>query len=184
MLVPIFQLLHAVFELASVRRWSGGEAAADANEAFFTAFEMRGHLFTEQAGEEVAQLGFGYEMLAAIIRDGAGSDCAKRAQELESLAGGTFADREAPDHIIQGERFRRDEEQAEDLADRLRRTEQPPKPNKDLDDLSFHLRQIFRVGRNGVRDSACEMHPPGECEWEAVGSRKNEHERVIVCWRC
>src|SRR5258708_3743150 len=89
----------------------------DAFEAGLAAVGMGGELVAQETGGQVAQFGDGFVVGASVARDIDHFDRAGTAQKFEALAGGAFAQAEALNQVIHGQRACGDEEQTVDLGE-------------------------------------------------------------------
>jgi hypothetical protein len=85
----------------------------------FPAIEMRADLFADEAADESFEFHGGFIISAtfrAIVSIGL-ADGAEVFEHAETLAGGAFADVEALDEVVEGERRSGNEQEAVDFAD-------------------------------------------------------------------
>ena len=105
---------------------------------------MRDNLVPQKTGRQIAQLGHGFVMhpsLPGHINHSYGTDVAK---EFEPLARGAFAELEAFDQVVHGQRASGNKEQPVDLGQRSRLPEQARELDEEVNDLRFQRAKVRR----------------------------------------
>lgn len=132
-------------ELAGLRVFDPVCGFGDALDFGASAFEVGADLFADEAADEAFEFDGGFVVGAAFAVSVVVcfADGAEAFEGAEALACGAFADLEAFDEVIEGERGTGDEEEAVDFADGLREAEHADTVHEDFDHLTFQRVEWF-----------------------------------------